>query len=62
VQDIFVDAAAQRRYRANFERHVQHWQAACRETGATMAQVIAEPWVEQHELSPLVEARILRPA
>lgn len=60
VREVFVDAAAQRRYQQRLERHAAHWRAAARSMGATLATLIAEPLLEGWDLGPLVEAGVLR--
>jgi len=60
VREVFVDAAAQRRYQQRLQRHQAHWRAAARSLGATLATLIAEPLLEHWDLGPLVEAGVLR--
>lgn len=59
VREVFIDAAAERRYRDNLARHQQHWHAAVRQVGGTMTTLIAEPLVERWDLSDLVQAGVL---
>lgn len=58
-REIYVDEAALARYRAALARHQQHWRQACRQSGATMVELIAEQVVTDWNLSPLVAAGVL---
>jgi uncharacterized protein (DUF58 family) len=62
MREVFVDAAAQKRYRAALERHQQNWHTAGRQVGAVMTTLIAEELMEGWDLSTLVEAEVLRAA
>lgn len=59
-REIFVDDAALARYRAALARHQQHWRQACRQSGATFIELIAETVVNDWNLTPLVAADILK--
>lgn len=59
ARELFIDAAAQRRYQRRLERHQAHWRAAARSLGATMTTLLAEPLVEHWNLGPLVESGVL---
>jgi uncharacterized protein (DUF58 family) len=60
TQDVFVDAAARRRYRAALDRHQQNWSRACRQAGALLVTVVAERLVRDWRLDELVAAEVLR--
>jgi uncharacterized protein (DUF58 family) len=60
VREIVVDALAIKRYRDNLARHQEHWHNACRQAGAAMVQLIAEPLVKDWRLEELVAAEVLR--
>lgn len=60
VRDIFLDAAAQKRYRDKFTRHQQHWHRACRQVGATLTNVTAETFWERQRLDAFLAANILQ--
>lgn len=60
VRELFVDAAAQQRYRDALARHQDHWSRACRQVGAMMTTLIAERLLEDWSLSDLVAAEFLR--
>ena len=59
VQEIFLDAVAEKRYRAAFARHQENWNLAAKRTGAVMATVIAEHILSDWRLEPLVAAEVL---
>lgn len=61
MQDLFIDAAALRKYKESVRRHQDEWQAACARTGAIFTTVIAEEMTEGWDLSWLVKERILEP-
>ena len=60
VQEIHVDAAAVRRYRAALARHQEGWHHACRQAGAVFTTVVAERVLEDWRLDDLVAAGVLR--
>ena len=60
--EVFVDAAARRRYRAALGRHQQNWHRAARQVGARMVTLVAERIVTDWQLEPLVAAEILKVA
>ena len=60
VKNIFVDAVAQKRYRAALSGHEQNWNRACRQIGAVMTTVVAEQIVNGWKLDELVIAEILK--
>jgi len=59
-QEIFLDDAAVTRYRNALARHQQNWHRACRQTGATMVELIAEQMVSDWNLEALVKAEVLK--
>lgn len=59
-KDIFVDAAAEKKYKQNLARHQHNWNRGCRQVGAVMTTVIAERIVARWELDELVMAEILK--
>jgi hypothetical protein len=60
VKEVFVDAAAVRRYREALTRHQQNWHEACRQVGATFVTLIAERFVRDWRLDGLVAAEFLK--
>ncbi len=62
VQEVFIDAAAQQRYRDNLARHQDNWQRACTRVGARMATLVAERLVGDWDLGELVAAEMLNVA
>ena len=61
-QEIFIDAAAQRRYRRALARHQQNWHRACRQVGAVMATVVADRLVRDWRLDELLALEVLKVA
>ena len=59
VQEIFVDDAAEKRYRAAFTHHQESWHRAAKQTGAMMTTVVAEEIVRDWRLEALVAAEVL---
>ena len=59
VQEIFVDAAAEKRYRATLAHHQESWHLAAKQTGAIMTTVIAEQILSDWRLEALVAAEVL---
>lgn len=57
--EVFVDAAAQRRYRRSLELHTQLWVEACRQTGVMYCQLIAEEFLDGWVLDPLIRTGML---
>lgn len=62
MRDIVVDAAVQRRYRDNLQRHQQQWRQATHGAGAVMTTLIAEDWLEQPDMRELIETGLIEPA
>ncbi|MEM9415976.1 MAG: DUF58 domain-containing protein [Planctomycetota bacterium] len=60
VREIYIDAAAEKRYLQKLQNHHDAWYSACRQVGATLVQLIAEPLLASWDLSPLVEAGVLQ--
>ena len=58
-KEIYLDAAAQKRYRAAFTRHQENWNLAAKRTGVVMATVIADQILNDWRLEPLVAAEVL---
>lgn len=59
-REIFIDDAAINRYRDALSRHQQNWHQACRQIGATLIELIAEPTLSTWNLEALVKADILK--
>lgn len=59
-REIFIDDAAIHRYKDALARHQQNWHRACRQTGATMVELIAEPFLTTWNLEALVKAGVLK--
>jgi uncharacterized protein (DUF58 family) len=59
VEEVFVDATAQARYRNNLQRHRESWHRATRQVGAVFVPLVAEELCSGWDLSPMVEAGIL---
>ena len=59
VQEIFVDAAAEKRYSDALARHQESWHLAAKQTGAIMTTVIAEQILSDWRLEALVAAEVL---
>lgn len=60
VREVFVDAAAQQRYRNQLAAHQQNWHRAARQVGASMTTVVAERLIENWDLSDLVATELLK--
>jgi uncharacterized protein (DUF58 family) len=60
ARDLYVDAAAARRYREALALHQQNWHRACRQAGAVMTTVVAERVLRDWEMSELVAAEVLK--
>lgn len=60
VREIYVDAAALRRYRAALARHQENWHNACRQAGATFTTLVAEDVLRGWRLDELVAAEVLK--
>jgi uncharacterized protein (DUF58 family) len=59
VKEVFVDAAAERRYRETLERHQEGWREAARRWGAALVTVTAEEIAEGWNLGSLAAAEVL---
>lgn len=59
VREIFIDAAAQRRYLRDLTRHQQHWSAAVRRVGGVMTTLIAEELAAEWDLRELARVGLL---
>jgi uncharacterized protein (DUF58 family) len=60
MKEVFVDAAAETRYRDTLARHQQLWHHACRQIGGIMTQLVAEKLVRDWELDELVAQEVLQ--
>ncbi len=60
LQEIFLDASAQKRYRDALSNHQQNWNRAAVQLGATMTTIVAEDVVENWNFDDLVASEILR--
>ena len=60
TRELYIDAAAEKRYRQKLKTHHDAWQHACRQAGATLVQLIAEPLLKSWDLSRLVQAGVLQ--
>ena len=60
-RDLLVNEAALERYRACLEQHQQQWERACRQTGATLVQVVAEQFIQDWTPRALLQAELLQP-
>ena len=60
ARDLYVDAAAARRYREALAQHQQNWHRACRQFGAVLTTVVAERVLRDWDLSELVAAEVLK--
>lgn len=58
-REIYVDDAALARYRTALARHQQRWRQVCRQSGATLVELIAEQVVADWNLAPLLAAGVL---
>jgi len=58
-QEIFLDETTLARYRANVDRHRDHWRQASNQSGAAFASIVAEDLCAEWDFWPLVEAGIL---
>ncbi len=59
-REIFIDEAAISRYRDALSRHQQNWHRACRQIGAALVEMVAEPTLSTWNLEALVKADILK--
>lgn len=60
MREVYVDAAAVRRYRAALARHQENWHNACRQAGAIFTTLVAEELLRGWRLDELVAAEVLR--
>lgn len=61
-QEIFIDAAAQKKYRDALARHQQNWHRACKQVGAMMTTLVAEQVVGDWRLDQLLALEVLKVA
>ncbi len=59
LEEIFIDAVAETRYRNNLQRHRENWNRAARQAGAVFVPLVAEEFCRSLDLSPFVEAGVL---
>ena len=59
AQEIFIDGAAEKRYRDALARHQESWHLAAKQTGAIMTTVVAEEVLSDWRLDTLVAAQVL---
>jgi uncharacterized protein (DUF58 family) len=62
AREVFIDAAAEKRYRNNLARHQQHWHDAARKVGATMTSIVAESLLRDYDLGELMSNGVLQVA
>ena len=60
-QEVFIDAAAQQRYRNALARHQDAWNRAAKQIGAVMTSVVAEDLLADWNLGELVREGVLEP-
>ncbi len=60
--EVFFDALAAKTYADVLERHQANWQRACRQVGARMTTMVAEPLAASASLDALEHIRLLEPA
>jgi len=60
TQEVFIDATASARYRDRLTRHQQHWHRAARQVGAVLITLVAERFLRDWDLDPLMAAGVLK--
>lgn len=60
IQEIYVDANAQKRYRDSLARHQENWRRAAVQVGAVFSTMIAEQFCDGWDAEPLINAEMLR--
>lgn len=58
--EIFIDAAARRRFTQTMDRHQQSWRSAAQAVGAKLVTLVAETTLETWNLQELVKQQILQ--
>ena len=58
--EVFIDAAAQRRYSERLAGHQENWSRAAQQVGARLVTLVAEDLVGQWRLTELVAAGVLK--
>ena len=58
--ELFVDAAAERRYRDALARHQENWRRAATQLGAVLTTIVDEPFLDGWQLDDLLAADILK--
>ena len=61
LREVFIDAAAQQRYRNAIARHQEAWNRAAKQIGATMTSVVAEDLLANWDLKDFVREQVLQP-
>jgi len=60
LQEIFIDASAEKRYRDALARHQQNWHRSARQVGAVFTSAVAERICAEWDLQPLLAAEIFK--
>ena len=61
-EEVFVDAAARRRYREALSLHQENWHRAARQVGGVMVTIVAERFLRDWSLDALLAAGVLKVA
>ena len=59
THEIFVDATAEKRYAQALADHQDAWRRAARQAGAVMIPLVAEPLLDQWDLTELIRHELL---
>ncbi len=59
-EELFVDAAALRKYQETLNNHQDNWYRACRENGAWLITFEAESLAEKWDMEPLIRQEIIQ--
>ena len=62
IQEVFIDATAERDYHDALSLHQENWHRGCRQVGAVMTTLVAEKLLRRWNLEPLVAAEVLEVA
>jgi len=62
LQEVFIDATAERDYRDALARHQENWHRDCRQVGAVMNTLVAEELLGGWNLEALVASEVLEVA
>jgi uncharacterized protein (DUF58 family) len=60
LKELYIDAAAGKRYREALARHQQNWHRACRQAGAIMTIVVAERVLADWRFDELMATEVLK--